>query len=339
MRILAITNMYPTPQAPFSGNFVEQQIKGLRQIGLDVDVLFVDRGQKGMGVYMSLGGQIQVRVKRFQPDIVHAMYGGVMAGQVTRAVNDRPTVITFHGSDLLGERLSGVLRKLIAGYGVGVSWKAARRASGIVVVSKALREALPQDLNRPITVIPCGIDLKRFTPLNRDSCCTQLGWNTDRFHVLFPSTSGDPVKRPALARSAVEAANRMGISAEIHYLRGVPNSEVPVWINASDVVLLTSLHEGSPTIIKEALACNLPIVSVDVGDVGERIQGIKGCYLASSEPVDLANKLRLVHGGLRRVEGRVKMHELSLECVAVRLRKFYSQVLLSFEKERYNTSY
>jgi glycosyltransferase involved in cell wall biosynthesis len=339
MRILAVTNIYPTPQAPFSGNFVEQQIKGLRQIGLDVDVLFVDRGQKGMGVYMGLGGQIQVSIKRFQPDIVHAMYGGVMAGQVTKTVNDRPTVVTFHGSDLLGEHLSGVLRKLIAGYGVGVSWRAARRASGIVVVSKDLREALPGDTNTPITVIPCGIDLQRFTPLNRDLCCTQLGWNADRFHVLFPSTSGNPVKRPALARTAVEAANHLGISAEIHYLRGVPNSEVPVWINASDVVLLTSLHEGSPTIIKEALACNVPIVSVDVGDVRERIQGIKGCYLVSAEPADLAHKLRLVHDGLRRVEGRVKTYDLSLQRIALRLREFYSQVLLSFEKERYKAPY
>jgi teichuronic acid biosynthesis glycosyltransferase TuaC len=132
----------------------------------------------------------------------------------------------------------------------------------------------------------------------------------------------------------VEAVNRLGIDAEIHYLRGVPNSEVPVWINASDVMLLTSLHEGSPTIIKEALACNLPVVSVVVGDVRERIQGIKGCYLALSDPGDLANKLRLVHDGLRRVDGRIQMQEFSLERVALRLREFYSEVLASFEKRK-----
>jgi hypothetical protein len=106
MRILAVTNMYPTRQAPGLGTFVEQQIQGLRQIGLNVDLLFLDRVQQGMSVYVGLRRRIQAKIERFQPDIVHAMYGGVMAGQVTKTVNDKPTVVTFHGSDLLGEHLS-----------------------------------------------------------------------------------------------------------------------------------------------------------------------------------------------------------------------------------------
>jgi teichuronic acid biosynthesis glycosyltransferase TuaC len=112
----------------------------------------------------------------------------------------------------------------------------------------------------------------------------------------------------------------------------VPHEEVPVWLNASDVVLLTSLHEGSPNIVKEALACNIPVVSVDVGDVRERIQGIEGCYLVDPEPGDLAAKLQMVHAGSRRVVSRIKIQELSLERVALQLKKFYSEVLVSFEK-------
>ena len=99
----------------------------------------------------------------------------------------------------------------------------------------------------------------------------RLGWDPKRFHVLF-ATSGNPVKRPELAQAAVGELCRMGVQAEIHLLQDLPNSVVPVWINGSDVLLLTSLHEGSPTIVKECLACNLPIVSVDVGDVAERIE-------------------------------------------------------------------
>ena len=82
----------------------------------------------------------------------------------------------------------------------------------------------------------------------------------------------------------MERATRLGIDAEMHHLSGVPNDHVPIWLNASDVVLLTSLHEGSPTIIKEALACNRPVVSVDVGDVRERIRGVDGCFLARPDP-------------------------------------------------------
>ena len=247
MRILAVTNMYPTPHTPASGTFVKQQIKGLRQIGLDVDVLFVDRFQRGMSVYLGLGREVRAMIADCKPDLVHVMYGGVMAYQVTRAVKDRPTFVTFHGSDLLGEHLSGMVRRLIAGYGVWASWRAAHASSGIVVVSEALRDALPLDLERSkVTVIPCGIDLERFRLMDRNTCRDQLRWNGDHFHILFPTNSGDPVKRPLLARAAVEAVNRLGIIAEMHELRNVPNDEVPIWLNAADALLLTSLHEGSP---------------------------------------------------------------------------------------------
>src|SRR6267142_4238393 len=101
MRILVITNMYPTPQAPALGTFVEQQIKGLTQIGLEVNVMFVDRSQEGMGAYLGSKWQVRHKVEQCQPDIVHVMYGGVMADQVTSIIDDRPTIVTFHGSDLL----------------------------------------------------------------------------------------------------------------------------------------------------------------------------------------------------------------------------------------------
>lgn len=330
MRILAVTNMYPTPHAPASGTFVEQQIRGLQQIGLEVEVMFVDRLQKGMGTYLKIQRQIRTKIEHCQPQIVHVMYGGVLADQITRAVDDRPTVVTFHGSDLLGEPLSGVVRKLIAGYGVWASWKAARRAHRIVVVSKILYYALPKDIDRSkIMIIPCGIDLGRFKPLSRKECRDRLGWNAECFHLLFPSYPGNSVKRYDLARSAVEVLSRQGIHAEIHCLQGVSNDEVPIWLNASDVILLTSQHEGSPTVIKEALACNVPIVSVDVGDVRERVEGIEGCYLALPDPDDLAAKLHLVYAGTRRVAGREKVEELSLQRIAGRLKESYSDLLHS----------
>jgi glycosyltransferase involved in cell wall biosynthesis len=255
-----------------------------------------------------------------------------MADGVTRAVADRPTIVSFCGSDLLGELLSGTLRKLIAGYGVMASHRAARRACGIVVKSKNLQDALPQDVDRSkVRIIPNGINLGRFRPLNRDECRQRLGWSGHRFHILFPTNAGDPRKRFDLASAAVEATEHAGLQAEIHQLRGVPHTEVPLWLNASDVVLLTSLHEGSPNVLKEALACNIPVVSVDVGDVRERIEGIEGCYLAAPEPGDLAAKLQMVHAGSHRVVSRMKMQALSLRRVALQLKEFYSAVLVSFK--------
>jgi teichuronic acid biosynthesis glycosyltransferase TuaC len=141
-----------------------------------------------------------------------------------------------------------------------------------------------------------------------------------------------------LARAAVETVSRSGIRTEMHELKGVPHSEVAVWLNACNVILLTSLHEGSPNVIKEALACNVPIVSVDVGDVRERIDGIQGCYIALPEPSDLSAKLRLVHAGPSRVVGRIKMQDLSLEHVARRLTQFYEDVLSSYGRTRNQTN-
>jgi glycosyltransferase involved in cell wall biosynthesis len=335
MRVLAVTNVYPTPQFPASGTFVEQQIKGLRQIGLDVDVIFVDRAQKGVSAYWSLRPQLHARIANFQPDVVHVMYGGVMADTVTRAVDDRPAIVSFCGSDLLGQLLSGPFRKFMSRYGVLASHRAAKRATGVVVKSKNLQDALPDDVNlSKVKIIPNGIDLTRFKPLDREKCRARLGWSPYCFHVLFPTNFGDPTKRPDLAYAAVEIVNRLGIPTELQQLRGVAHDEVPIWLNASDVILLTSKHEGSPNIIKEALACDLPVVSLDVGDVRERIQEVEGCYLALPEPSDLAAKLCLVHAGPGRVAGRTKVQELSLERIALCLKEYYKELLITYRKPR-----
>jgi glycosyltransferase involved in cell wall biosynthesis len=310
------------------GTFVEQQVLGLRRSGLDVDVMLVNRCERGMRSYFSMAAELRSRIEQFQPDVVHAMYGGVLAERVTRIVKDRPTVVSFCGSDLLGELLSGSMRTIFSEYGILASHIAARRAVGIVVKSRNLEEALPATVSRSkVRIIPNGIDLERFRPLDQVDCRNKLGWDPDKFHILFPTNAGDPRKRLYLAQAAVDKANRSGLNVEMHQLRGVLHEEVPTWLNASDVVLLTSLHEGSPNVIKEALACNVPVVSVDVGDVRERISGIKGCYIALPDPHDLVVKLGLVGARGKRIEGRERMQALSLEQAALYLETFYHEVV------------
>src|SRR5262252_5672050 len=108
MRVLAVTNLYPTANEPALGSFIEQQVAGLRETGVEVEVLFVDRRRHGATEYLSVPTRIRSRLRRFDADLVHIMYGGVMANVATRAIRSRPTVVTFHGTDLLGEHLSGV---------------------------------------------------------------------------------------------------------------------------------------------------------------------------------------------------------------------------------------
>jgi teichuronic acid biosynthesis glycosyltransferase TuaC len=335
VRILAVTNIYPTPATPVLGTYVEQQVQGLRQIGLEVEVFFVDRSGNGMTTYLRLGQRVAQRVRELQPHLVHIMYGGIMANVVTTHVTDRPVVVSFCGSDLLGEEMGGAVRRVLSGCGTLASRRAARRANGVIVKSKNLWEALPGDVrsDSKVRIIPNGVDLDRFKPLDRNTCRRALGWDPESFHVVFASATGDPLKRPQLARTAVNILQQSsGVRCELHIIQRVPHLQIPVWLNASDVLLLTSLREGSPNIVKEALACDLPVVSVDVGDVKERLEGIEGCYLARPDPTHLAACLRAVLLGQRRVAGHVKMYGLSLPAVAQQISSLYEGIVQSGRK-------
>jgi glycosyltransferase involved in cell wall biosynthesis len=251
-----------------------------------------------------------------------------MADQIVRRHHVRPLVVTFHGSDLLGENLSGWTRKIISRYGVYCSRRAAKAAEGVIVVARHLTGTLNGAASPDqVRVIPCGIDLARFKPMDPLECKHRLGWKPRSFHVLFASSNGDPVKRPWLAKAAVALTSHADAPAELHFLSGIPNVEVPLWLNASDVLLLTSMHEGSPTVVKEALACSLPVVSVDVGDVAERIQGIEGCHLAQPEPEDLAAKLCLVRQRGQRLDCGTRLDELSIVKVAQKLKRCYEDIM------------
>jgi glycosyltransferase involved in cell wall biosynthesis len=293
---------------------------------VDVDLVHLKRLHGGRRVYRDLGKRLINEVRATQPDVVHVMYGGVMADVTTRAIRDRPVVVSFCGTDLLGGRTGGAVSQLALRYGVLASRRAARRAAGIVVKSPNLFDALPTSVDRTrVWIIPNGVDFSRFRPRDRSECRLELGWEQSRKHVLFPAVPTRPEKRFALAQAAVAALNGSG-SVELHALSGVPNSEVPVWMNAADVVVLTSTHEGSPNAVKEALACNVPVVSVDVGDVRDRVVGIEGCFIAEATPEDLAAKMAMVFARSRPVEAREHVAELSLESVVDRLKDVYRHV-------------
>ena len=329
MKVLAFTNLYPTESAPTLGTFVKAQLDGLRELGVHVDMHYVDRASGGRRTYWSLARSVSDVVTKHEPDVVHVLYGGVMADAVTRSVADRPVVVTFYGRDLFGlPRSAPLLRRISGRYGVRASIRAAARASAVIVQSQMMVEILPPDvLQRPALVIPDGIDLDRFAPADRVACQEELGWERSRRHVLFPWSSARPEKRYELAQSAVARLNDGQGLAELHELQGVPHEEVAVWLNAADVVLLTSTHEGSPNAIKEALACNVPVVSVDVGDVAWLIDGISGCYLAEPTATDLSKKLALALATDERPTARARMAELSRTRIAQRIRDVYEQVL------------
>ncbi|MDQ6891359.1 MAG: glycosyltransferase [Acidobacteriota bacterium] len=345
LRVLAVTNMYPTESRPDVGTFVHQQIEGLKRLGLEVEVLHMTRSHAASNAkagpfliaarrsYWGARLKVQRRIDAVSPDIVHSMYGGVMAEIVTRASGRLPVVVSFCGSDLLGEPASTIVRRVAIRLGVWASHVAASRADAIIVKSQNLRDALGRHIDsRRVWTIANGVDMERFRPMSQSSCREKLGWRPDVAHVLFPSFAGHPRKRFPLARAAVDLLRASGIDIELHELQMVQHEDIPTWLNASDCVILTSVNEGSPNIVKEALACDRPVVSVDVGDVRERLEGIPGCFVTDATPEDLSEKLRRVlESSARRVDGRVRVHDLALERVAERLLDVYRTVLEDFQ--------
>jgi glycosyltransferase involved in cell wall biosynthesis len=328
LRVLVVTNMYPTRQEPSVGVVVERQVQSLRELGLEVEVLHFDRRSRGRRVYWRLGPALRQAVERTQPNLVHVTYGGITAYLATRAVRDRPVVVYFRGSDLLGSPAEPLHRRFTIHLGVVASRIAAARAAAAIVDSENLRAALPSGAaGGKVWIVPSGIDLIRFAPLDREKCRTQLGWAANRKHVLFPAPASRREKRYALAEAAVARLGASGFEVELHELDGIQHADVPTWINASDVVLLTSTHEGSPNAVKEALACNVPVVTVEVGDVRQRLAGIEGCYIATPTAEDLAEKLGFVLSACGRVNARETLADISLKGTAQKLLDIYRAVI------------
>jgi teichuronic acid biosynthesis glycosyltransferase TuaC len=323
-----VTNMYPTPASPDDGTPVADELASLRAAGLHVDLVHVPREGGGRRVYLGLGRRVRDLVASARPDLVVVMYGGVMADILTRTVRDVPVVVTFRGTDLLGGKGRSVVHGLSRRYGVVASRRAARRAAGIVVKSQNLVDALPAGVDTSrVWIVPDGVDLERFRPSDKEACREDLRWNPRSRHVVFPGSPGRPEKRFALAEAAVALVRATGVEVELHALEGVPHDTVATWLNAADVVLLTSAHEGSPNVVKESLACNVPVVSVEAGDVRERIAGIDGCYIADPTPEDLADKVALVLEREKPVAGRGRVEDIALADVASRLCEIYTSVV------------
>jgi teichuronic acid biosynthesis glycosyltransferase TuaC len=329
MRVLIVTNMYPTPGVPHGGTFVAAQVESLRALAVEIEVWHLRRQEEGRGVYRGLAQKVRRIVAAHEPDLVHVQYGGVLASRISGAVRDRPVLVSFCGDDLLGSPGAGLLDFVAGRVNVVASRRAAARAAGIVVKSRNLYDALPRSVDREtVWILPNGVDLSRFRPMDNRECQRRLGWDVEHRHVLFPAPPNRSEKRFPLAEAAVAELDGATGRTELHSLSGIEHADVPIWLNAADVVLLTSSREGSPNAIKEALACNVPVVSVDVGDVAERLEGIAGCYLAEATPEDLARKLRHVLERPGRVDGQARMSELGIERVAARLRDIYQMLVM-----------
>jgi teichuronic acid biosynthesis glycosyltransferase TuaC len=302
--------------------FAHSEIQRIAATGVETDVFPFQTSTRPDRLFRQMRA-VRTRIRQFKPDLVHAHFGTITAFATVIAANV-PVVITFRGSDLNQSPSDGLVRNSIQKL---LSNTAARFATAVILVSRDLRARLWFEHSKA-HVIPTGIDLDLFKPGSSTAAREKLGWSMDERIVLFNAGTSPKVKRLDLAEHAVELLRKRMPNVSMKVLRGkTPHESLPLYMNAADCLLLTSDFEGSPDIIKEALACNLPIVSVDAGDVRERTDGVKGTAIVARDAEAIATEMARVLTSNERSDGREKIAELDAAKIRDAVIDVYREVL------------
>jgi len=285
--------------------FIQEQGDALSQLGVEIAYFPIEG--KGLCGYLKNRKRLLLKINEFMPDLIHAHYG--LSGLLANLQRKIPVITTYHGSDINNTKILPLsrLNMILSVHNIFVSEK----------------NRLKSNQTRNQSLIPCGVDINLFKSRDKAKARKIFDLNEDKKYILFAGAFANSVKNSALAKSAVSLINNVCLIE----LQGYSREEVALLINAVDVVLLTSFTEGSPQIIKEAMACNCPIVSAPVGDIENVISGTAGCFISTYEPTNIANKLKQALEYEKRTDGRERILALGLdrETVARQILSVYKQ--------------
>ena len=303
MKVLIVASYNKNRFAPF----IVEQAEALKQVGCEVEYFgVVGKGIKG---YLNAFASLHKKIKAYKPDVIHAHYG--LSGLLANLQRKVPVVTTYHGSDI---NLPRVLR---------FSKIAMKLSAWNIFVSQ--RNIDIAKTKKKYILLPCGVNLPNYLEEDIIAIKEILNWNPNKKYILFAGAFDNRVKNAKLAQDSVYLIE----NAELIELKGYTREQVIALFYAVDAFLMTSFTEGSPQVVKEAMACGCPIVSVDVGDVAERIEGLEGCYIAERSPHDIAERLNKALSFNSRTKGRNRIIELGLtnDLVAKKLVEIYENVL------------
>jgi teichuronic acid biosynthesis glycosyltransferase TuaC len=332
MKILVATSIYPTNENPARGTFVRTQVEYLKRAGVEVELLIVgERSRKLM--YPKAALELRRRLADSSIDLVHAHYSYV--GIVARTQWKVPVVVSYCGDDLLGT-MNGRGRQTLFGRMAVIAGRAlSRQVDGVIVKSRGMAKALGR--KKGVYVIPHEIDLELFQPLDGEEARRLLGLDLRKKYLLFAANPDIPVKRFSLAKAIADQMSRQDPTIELLAVYKEAQERLPLFMSACDALVFTSYQEGSPNVVKQAMACNLPIVSTDVGDVREIIGKTEGCSICEPEVEDFARHLSSILRHRERTSGRGQVQHLAGPAVAQRITEVYEQVLRNrgrHEKQR-----
>ena len=306
-RSLRVLHVIPGEPQTSEMIFARRESAGLKQVGIDSQIFYLRSRISPLRIWNE-AIRFHRMIRSLEPDLIHAQFG-TMTAFFSVFLTSKPVVVTFRGTDLNSDPSQSWLRSF---FGRTLSRLAAARAAATVCVSEQLRRRLWWNRSRAV-VLPGSVDLEQFKPRSRVQTRAELGWDDHARVVLFNLGRFPKVKRPDMAAAAVKLAAEQVGPIRLHVLDGsIDPGKIPNLLNAADCLLITSVCEGSPTILREALACNLPVVSVDVGDVRERLRGVSDSYVVGNDTAQLANALAAVLRTRARSNGRDAVQHLAV---------------------------
>lgn len=296
---------------------VQRQGESLIKQGIDLH-FFTIKGKGILGYFSSIF-KLKKIIKENHFDIYHAHYS--FSAIVASLAGAKPIVVSLMGSDVKANKFF----KFIIWFLYKYFWNAT------IVKSEDMKISLDF---KNVYIIPNGVDLNKFQPLNPIECKKQLEWDFKKTHLLFAANPARKEKNFKLTKDAYDFISDKQSSIELHFLEDVSNNQMPIYFNASNVIVLTSFWEGSPNVIKEAMACNIPIVSTDVGDVKWLFGETGGHFICSYEAKIVAENIKKAIAfakEIKQTQGRQRIidFELDSESIAKKLIIIYRKVLKS----------
>jgi teichuronic acid biosynthesis glycosyltransferase TuaC len=285
MKILFVTNLYPTKENPDYGVFTKDQIENTFQNGVIGDVLFINAREKGIGEYFKAIKRINKIYTDY--DLIHCFHGLSLIATVLASKN-KPILISF----LLPIKLESLHKNKLISELYSLTYSTIIKFKRVFSIFK---DKVPEHLilNDRTYYLPNGVDLSAFYPINREAACKALSLDPSKSYIMFVSSKEKfrPVKRYDLFSKTIKILknNSKGLDIEELVMSSVPREQCIYYFNAASVHLLTSDYEGSPNSVKEAMSCNTPVVSTDVGNVKQMFIGANNCYISPQEPTILAD--------------------------------------------------
>lgn len=320
LHVLVVSNHWNKgSHANHASIWADRQINALRALGIRISTFDIGTSHSPLHLFRSWR-ELRKMVKEVNPDVVHARYGTLVAFLTVHS--GRPSVITFAGSDLL---VSTEVSKMRAHISHLFSHLACLRASRIICVSEGLRKRLWWKGDQAL-VFPDGVELDKFVPIPLEQARTKLGWAMDEQVVIMDALRAPILKGLSFGQNAIELVKRHYPKARLELVKNIAPADMPTYLSASDVLLCASSSEGSPNIVKESLACNLPVVSVAVGDVEERLKGVTPSRIVPRRAEAMADAICEVLQQSTRSNGREHVMDLSLEAIAQRVKGVYEEV-------------